>query len=431
MLMQESVLGELQSIVGAEYAYVPEGRLFSIEGLDPRVVVKPGSCEEVVSILRYADRADISVIPTSDEFMLVAGNVPSRYDVALCLHRLNKIIEYEPADMTITCEAGMTVGELNSHLEGNGQMVAFGSAPLDVCSVGGLLAWDWSGLRLAYGGPRDFTIGLRVVMADGRITRAGGKVVKNVAGYDLCKLYIGSQGTLGVIIEATFKVVPLPELQWGTALNFSSTGEACEFALELGKRHLCLEQVRLQRCIEIHEERVVSSNRHILCIDLAGSAAAVERSKRELEPLMKARLLENSQVHSPPDASRRIASWAQLAPLACRIHVLPTNVQSAIKAIEAEQPAAMLDVSPIEGIINATWRLDATTTAEEALVKRLRGIARSLGGNLVVVGCDPELKRRIDVFGELPPKALDLMRRIKQQFDPNGILSPGRFVGWL
>lgn len=430
MVTRASVVSDLQSIVGTDYARAPKDEGFSVDGMRPQVVVEPGSYEEVAKVIRHANDAGLAVIPAGDGFLIDIGNMPKRYDVALHLRRLNQLVEYEPADMTVTCQAGTTVAELGGHLSGNSQMVPFGSGPLKVCTVGGLLAANRSGLRLAYGTPRDFTIGMRVVTADGRITRAGGRVVKNVAGYDLCKLYIGSLGTLGVIVEASLKLVPLPEVQWGIQLHFPSIRDACDFAQQLGRRGLCLEQVNLRRSVEFSDEGIRPSVHNLLSIDLAGSPAAVERSKMDFEPLARGLRVRPSPELAPTDTSGRIASSAQLGPLTCEMWVLPTNVLAAIDAIDNQHPGAILDVSPIEGIIKASWRLDARANEEEDLAQRLRGVARRLGGSLMVTGCSPELKRRIDVFGD-PPPAFELMRRVKHQFDPNGILSPSRFVGKL
>jgi len=210
MVRQTTLLTELQSIAGAENVR-PGDDAFAVDGIAPLAVVRPATAEDAAAVIRHANATGLAVIPVGGKQRGGPGNVPARYDVALDMTALSTIVEYEPDDLTLTCGAGMTLGELRKAAAAAGQMVAFDPEIAGEATVGGALAADlWGPSRVSLGGPRDFTIGLRVITGDGLITRAGGRVVKNVAGYDLCKLYVGSLGTLAVITEATFKVQPLP-----------------------------------------------------------------------------------------------------------------------------------------------------------------------------------------------------------------------------
>jgi len=213
MAKQASVLNRLESIVGADGLLPPEpAGAFAVDGLTPQAAVAPASYEQVAEVMGYAHAEELAVIPWGGGAHIHTGNVPARYDIALSLSRLNAVVEHEPADLTTTVQAGMTLSELQGRLGAAGQLLPLDPPGGERATIGGILAANASGpWRHAFGSARDMTIGLRVVTAEGRITRAGGRVVKNVAGYDLCKLYVGSLGTLGVIVEATFKLAPLPQ----------------------------------------------------------------------------------------------------------------------------------------------------------------------------------------------------------------------------
>src|SRR3990170_7695424 len=204
MAKQASVVSQLESIVGRE-GVLGATATFAVDGLTPQAAVAPASYEQVAAVMRYSYAEGLAVIPWGGGTYIHAGNIPARYDIALGLSRLNAVVEHEPADLTATVQAGMTLSELQRHLGGAGQLLPLDPPGGERATIGGILAANASGpWRHAFGSARDMTIGLRVITAEGRITRAGGRVVKNVAGYDLCKLYIGSLGTLGVIVEATF-----------------------------------------------------------------------------------------------------------------------------------------------------------------------------------------------------------------------------------
>jgi glycolate oxidase FAD binding subunit len=429
MTGQVSLIDGLASIVGRRHAQPPKDpRRYSVDGLVPQAIVEPGTYEEVAEVVRYAHAEGLAVIPWGGGTHMHIGNLPRRYDIALSLARLNKVIEHEAADLTVTCQAGTTVAELNRRLGQSGQMVPFSFNPTEPTTVGGLLATNDSDLRFRHGTPRDFTIGLRVVTADGRVTKTGGRVVKNVAGYDLCKLYIGSLGTLGIIVEATFKVTPLPQTNERVELEFNSVKDACDFAAELRSRGLSVWSMDISRPMSAGENSFTPRGSHVLSIELAGSTAAVERSRRETSALAQQAGAMSLDRSRPSKSAYSVPNWASREePLTCGASVLSTQVPALVDAFDREAPGAFISVMPTLGNVVSTW-LGAMDQA--ALVERLRAATAALGGTLVVRGCSSDLKRALDVFGE-PPPSFELMRRIKQQFDPKGILSPGRQVGRL
>ena len=429
MVKQASLLSALESIAGRRYAFAGDER-FSVDGVTPKAAVRPGSYEQVADILRYASSAGLAVIPRGGGTAMAAGNIPRRYDIALCLSRLNKVIEHEPADLTVTCQAGMSLQALRKHMAAAGQMVPFDPSLSGRATIGGTLAANAYGpARHAYGAARDFTIGLRVVTADGRLTRAGGRVVKNVAGYDLCKLYIGSLGTLGVIVEAAFKVTPLPKAERRIVLRFPSAAAACGVASEAHRRGLSLRGAELLNESARRGTRAPAKDGgYLLVMDLAGGQQAVERSQQEIGELAAAAGARTAEAAGGVGPSPLAALPPAGEGLRCRAGVLPGQVAGVTTTIEAAAGAGTRIVAyPTLGVLRV-----AITGGDDVApqLQRLREIVRQAGGALVVESCPAAHKREIDVFGEAPP-SFGLMRRVKEQFDPKGILSPGRFLGRL
>ncbi len=397
MVRQPTLLTELQSIAGAENVR-PGDDAFAVDGIAPLAVVRPATAEDAAAVIRHANATGLAVIPVGGKQRGGPGNVPARYDVALDMTALSAIVEYEPDDLTLTCGAGMTLAELRKAAAAAGQMVAFDPEITGEATVGGALAADlWGPSRVSLGGPRDFTIGLRVITGDGLITRAGGRVVKNVAGYDLCKLYVGSLGTLAVITEATFKVQPLPKATRDLSFTAGSAAEACGIASDSLMRGLSLQSAVVTR----------AGKRWRLDIALAGSEAAVERSAQELASLAGDKRQETGDR----------AEGADDGPIGVRLAALPSKLPSLLEGLAADAPFLAY---PTLGVV----RLRLSDESE---------LPPLVAMGAVVEDAPPDVKRGIDVFGPQPEPSVagGLMRSIKAQLDPNGVLSPGRFVGRL
>ncbi len=418
MVKQASLASNLASIVGRENV-APGTPEYAVDGLAPKSVVRPSTPEDVAGVMSYANANRLAVIPLGGRNHAGIGNLPDRYDLALDVSRINQVVEFEPADLTITCQAGITLGALRDATGAAGMVVPFDTALPDGATVGGVLAAALSGpARMSLGAPRDFTIGLRVVTADGKLTRAGGKVVKNVAGYDLCKLYIGSLGTLGVVVEATFKTVPLPKAEQRLAFAFADPASACALVSRAIHAGLAVRSASLIR----------EASGWRLDLVLAGMPAAVERSARDLGEAISGSAIreldrkptENTKTakQTPTQSVGQGPSPDQ--PLTARLSVLPSR----LPALVAEAPSdAGVEAHPATGLC----RLSLPEATAEAIAE-VRALAARFGGTCVIERCPPDLKRGIDVFGDAPP-SLALMRAVKAEFDPNRVLSPGRFVG--
>ena len=402
----------------------PGDAAYTVDGLVPRFVATPASAEQLAAVLAAADAGNAAVVPWGGGRHMALGNVPARYDIALRTAKLDRVLEYEPADLVVTIEAGLTLGRLQTLLAEHGQFLPI-DAP-DEATVGGVLAAGVSGpSRHAYGLPRDWLLGCRVAHADGSVSKGGGRVVKNVAGYDMPKLAVGSLGTLGVIVEATFKVAPLPATQETLLVTFPSLDAAAEAIFAADDRGLALRAFALQP--EPHGNALAA------CW-LAGPSAAVERTARELAELTgdaKTRRLEGAE-------SKRW--WAQVeqtvAPaengVGLRASLPPSAVAGFMQGLEAlghGDAAAVTSLSyPTTGLVLARLG-DAPIERLVDLIEAARKSATEAGGSLVVTTAPVAVKERIDVWGDTD--ALSLTRRLKQECDPRGTLNPGRFVNGL
>ena len=209
-MTEQTLARSIASIVGADH--VSEGPAVKIDGLRPGLLVRPATSDEVAACMRVCSQARAAVVPAGRMTWLECGNPLRRADVVVSLDRMNRIVDYSPPDLTAVVEAGLTLGEFNAAARRRRQWLPLDPPGFNCASLGAITACNSSGaLRLGFGTPRDYVIGLKLVHADGAQSKAGGKVVKNVAGYDMNKLYTGSYGALAIITELTFKLRPLPD----------------------------------------------------------------------------------------------------------------------------------------------------------------------------------------------------------------------------
>ncbi|MFQ5471567.1 MAG: FAD-binding oxidoreductase [Dehalococcoidia bacterium] len=426
MVEQATLTSDLEAIIGANgISAQHELTNFTVDGLVPYAAVHPTSADQISDLIRLANDRGVTVIPWGSGTEMHIGNLPSRYDVALTTTRLARMIEHEPADLTATCEAGMTLGSLQDLLAKAGQTAPFDPHLPRDATVGGLLATNASGAaRHFYGTPRDFTIGMRVVTGDGLVTKAGGKVVKNVAGYDMCKLYIGSRGTLGVITEATFKLAPIPTATSDLAFRSTTANATSSFVMDMYRRGLSLRSAAM-----LNGKAAASrwdDEGYLLAIQFAGTTAGVERSLEEARSLATESSLE---LIPDLDSGKACASVFERddGETIVRSSTLPAGTPTLVEAIEKVAPSAQIVATPLAGIVRARW---TNTEGGADTLRKVSERASRLDATVVIEDCPPDEKEQTDVFGE-PPPSLSLMRQMKRQFDPGNVLSPGRYVGRL
>jgi glycolate oxidase FAD binding subunit len=376
-------------------------------------------------VLRVANERELSVIPRGGGTKIGWGNAPRSADVVLSTERLNRLLEHAHGDMTATVEAGMTVGALQRALAEQGQMLALDPAWPEHATIGGVIAADASGpLRARYGTMRDLLIGIGVVLPDGTIAHGGGKVVKNVAGYDLMKLFTGSLGTLGLITTATVRLHPRPAATTALSIEPCTAQDANAFMLELSALPLTPTGVQI----------VATGEGYKLCVRLAGVEASVAAQsakviERAAEINMVARPLDDAEAQTAWREHETIYAGAGNAVVA-RWSVLPAAVAAALELFEEIGQRLRLG-QRVVAQATGTGLVRFEGANEQALLAAL-GAARSrigaLGGNFVVHLLPVESKERLDVWGPAG-STLALMRRVKAQFDPRGIMNPGRYVG--
>jgi glycolate oxidase FAD binding subunit len=452
MLSDEGLVQRLSDFVGPEHVTAgPAASAYAVDGRAPRAVVFPGSAEETAALMAFASAEGLKVLPRGSGTKMALGGIPERVDLVLVLSRLNGVVDYEPADMTASFQAGILLKDAQSVLGRNRQLIGLDPPYVDLATLGGILATNSSGpRRLRYGASRDLVIAIRVVHADGRVTKGGAKVVKNVTGYDMNKLYIGSLGTLAIIVEATLRLHPVPALERTFLAPFRTIDVASEAvarildspvvpsAVELFN-HTASRQVAEQAGVPWPEEGY-------------GLAVAIGGVRREavdaqLETVRRlCRGAESSEVHML-DGHVHDAFWRATRDFTAgdglrsvlKASVLLNRVGEAVRLGEevAAQQGLGLGVVSEAGSGIVRYYLTGGSASPERFpqgvaeaVNRLRAFARESEGNLVILEAPPEVKKRVDVWG-LTERALPLMQRPKAEFDPQRILNPGRFVGGL
>ena len=394
----------------------------SVDSKIPIALCQVFGVEDIGAILRICAEAGAAVVPWGGGTLMSLGNLPRRADVVLALDKLSRLVEHDDANLTATVEAGMTCAAFQRALAERRQFLPVDPPRPEQATLGGLAAANINGPRRAlYGGMRDLVIGMKMVLATGERVKTGGKVVKNVAGYDLAKLFIGSLGTLGVITELTFRVSPLPEV----AASFVATGamERClAFAKEIGGSPL------LPSALVIAGAAAQGACRAVAWVE--GFEEGVARHIKDLTAAAGRAGLEAHVLR----AAAHESLWQELGGfgwsgggILCRLTVPAASIEKILSRLTSSGALGGYTAHYGSGAI---WALLEPSRAGLEVYRGFAAAARECRGHAIVASAPAALKQDIDVWGEAPA-TLALMRRIKQQFDPDGILSPGRFVNRL
>ena len=433
---------ELKHIVG-ESGVLPETQIaaYTFDGHVPKAVVLPASIQEIQDVLRFAAKADLSVIPAGAGTKLGIGNPPQKLDVVLATTRLNGVVEYEPADLTVTVEAGIRLAALQSVLAQHRQYLALDPPYADRCTLGGIVATNASGsLRLRYGAARNQILGLRVVHANGTAVKSGGKVVKNVAGYDLNKLYIGAFGTLGIITEVTLKLSPIPAHEAILTANFQDVQSAVNTGLNIVGSQTLPMFVNLFINADLGSGET-DEKKPTLVVGFSGDPETVAWQLAQGQGIMEQNgvlgvtITEGeSRVHLQETIQEFPARDGDTENVIIKVNLKRTDIaEFTAQVIDADwardvQVMALLG----SGILYLSMPVASDTNFEVLAntLTQLRQSATEVCGNLIVETAPPELKQHIDVWGTVGD-TLGLMQQVKDRFDAGGLLNPGRFVSGI
>ena len=419
MLKTSTFEENLRAVAGSENLRVATAD-DAVSGMLPQFVAEPDNENQLASALSLANEAGMTVVPRGGATKLDWGNPPKKVNLILSTARLNRIVEHAWADLTVTAEAGCTLQSLQHTLAQHGQRLAFDGLWPERATIGGVLSANDSGaLRLRFGALRDLIIGVTIALPDGTLASSGGKVVKNVAGYDLPKLVTGAFGTLGVITRAVFRLHPLPR----AAKTFSFTAESFP-AMQ-------------QHILAIQDSQLAHTSLQIRCaagelpaadILFEATDAGLAAQESQLRKLLGSVRAEQSSGNI---WNARQDLWNQPTnnTLMAKITLLPTDIAETLDSLKAICDSRKLNWQiALQATGIGMLRLEADPFRLSEAVKQLRTELQSRGA-LVVLRRPQELYS-VDAWGNAGD-SVSLMCAVKHQLDPKNTLNPGRFVGGI
>lgn len=453
----DSAVARLESVLGANAIFVAKAanrELYAIDGIAPTALAKPASAEQAAEIIRFAAKENLSVIPIGARTKLFCAPTPVRYDVALDLTALDEVAHYDPADLTVSVGAGMPLAKLNAMLREQNQFIPLLVPYYTHATIGGAIAAGLDSLlRNAYGSTRDFLLGAEFIDGNGAQIKTGGRVVKNVTGYDLHKLLIGSCGTLAVITRLNFRTFPLPETTQGFLAAFSSHETA------LAARHkiihspltpLTLEVLNAQasHLFDRHTDGAapipeLKSNHWYLFAEFSGNEQLLTRYKRELSEIVEQSQAGDIHILDDPEtiaamAARLRESIAHFretlaSPVIVKLVIPPAQHPQAATVLQSLADAAKLPVALIARasgpMLVATSLRTENSDAEAAdsslaslFAHELLALARSFRGRAQLISAPLAYKASYRaIFSESLASERSLAKRIKSAFDPNNL----------
>ncbi len=423
MQTQKGIVEDLQGIVGLDN--VREATADdAIEGVEPSLVVEPGSVEEISAVMKLAAREDLAVSPRGGGTKIHVGNPPQRLDLILSTARMNEIMEHTPGDQIVRVEAGVKLEDLQEQVSGSDQMLVL-DPPESGATVGGIIAANSSGpRRYKYGTIRDLIIGITIVLHDGTVAKAGSKVVKNVAGYDLSKLFTGSLGTLGVIATANFRLHPRPAAARTVAVEVAGSRQA-----QAAAQAIVHSQVEAT-AVELHygeDEKILT----VLLESIPGGIEAkVETASFLLKQFGEVRTLSDEEAdHLGPLAPPEVADEVVL-----KIGAPPADLSAVLESVLGAAERRGLAHPRITGHAGTGVTFVGLSSEDEdaaaGLVGEMREIQVRKGGNVTLQRAPLTLKQRVGTWDN-GGDYLGLVRRVKEKFDPRGGMNPGRYLGGL
>lgn len=417
-----SLRQKFSALVGAEHLR-PATPADAISEVRPQLILEPATEQQLAAGLRIANEAGLAVIPRGGGTKLSWGNRPSRADVILSTARLNKILEHAWADLTVTVEAGCTIQALQETLAQHGQRLALDPLWPERVTVGGILSTNDSGaMRLRFGALRDLIIGITIALPDGTLASSGGKVVKNVAGYDLPKLATGAFGTLGVITRAVFRLHPLPRHMRSFSISSAANSDEAQ-RLVLAIQDSKLAHVALQS----HFSAETPPSIEIL---FEGTKAGIEAQAAHLRSLCSSEQIAEA-APAVWNARQDLWSFSNSEETAiAKISTLPTDLARTVELVRRTGDSAHLRWKSLMYATGLGWlRLEGRPDNLQRALATLRADFEKMGGSLILLH-RPTTLPAFDAWGT-PGDSLILMKAVKHQLDPRSTLNPGRFLGGI
>ena len=412
---------------------------YSVDGVMPSAVLFPETVEEISKALALADREGFSCVPYGGGTKMALGNLVRNVDMVIGMSMLNGVIDYQPSDLTVTVQAGATLDEVQGILKDMDQFIPLETPWPSKATIGGILATGYNGpLSLTYGLPRDWIIGVTVVNPDGTVTKSGGRVVKNVTGYDLNKLYTGSLGTLGVIAEATFKLSSKPANTCTVIASFSRFHDAMN-AME----HLLKDYGGPSAAVVINHETG-------LMLGLMSKGYKIIALYHGSETVLKAKcrsglltIRNNRSDRIDYEGSDLVGIWQSLADLpwignptptlSIKFSVLPSRVAMFTRELESIfipsfRHGIISDFG--NGYVRSLWWGDKEIEITADVISRVTSKVQEFGASWIIERCPTTAKALLDVWGQ-QPSSIKLIRDVKAKLDPKRVLNPGRFIGGI
>ncbi len=452
---------------------------YAVDNIVPKAVVFPKNTKQVSDVVKFANQQNLAIVPRGSGTKMAMGNPPLRLDIVVCTSGLNHMPDVDPSNLTMTIESGVKFRDIQARLatqedrcylplndlsvesdeficsdrSRNGCFIPIDPPYAGRATIGGIIAANSTGpRRLLYNLPRDTIIGIRLVAPNGDILGSGGKTVKNVSGYDVSKLMVGSMGSLGILCEMTLKMLPLPEKMETLLASFSSFSEASAFAERIFETTLLPAAVEVMNISAYRHLPTAgipdfSTDGYVSAIALEAFKPAVDRMRTEMLEMAKdsgskedAILQEDEHLSFwlavsdlPQNLDRKFSGLIKAKmnyPISVWKDVLE-SVESIFSQSDLEytfQAHAGNGISQVGLLIDEkdTTATDRAAGALEQLLKR----CREMDGNLVIQGAPTDIKGKLKIWGETGSDFV-VMKRLKDQLDPSGIMCPGRYVGGL
>jgi len=434
---------------------------YAVDGVTPSVVARPGSAEEAAELVRLSASDNLAVMSTGSRSKIGIGASPVRYDVAIDMRRLDRIVAYDPGDLTLSVESGIPLRVLAKELAERRQFLPLGVPFFDRATVGGTIA---SGvdtpLRQQFGTARDYILGMEFVTGEGNLAKSGGRVVKNVTGYDLHKLMIGALGTLGIITKINFRTFPQPPASRGFIASFDTADAALDLRYRISRSPLSPATLEIlspgvaelfygaaaaKIVAEPLRPDTISDAMWTLTTGFSGSERVLARYEVELRRMAKGAGAIDATVLTedlPGVWSRKrefipIALASSAGSTILKLSVLPTRMVEMLERGDKESEASGIrHVAMARGVGVIYFVLLPPDDGEDsrgkvcAAAQRIVAVCSEFGGNSMIPWCPTKWKSSLPVWGH-ERGGIAQMKKLASVFDPHGILAPGRFAGGL